>query len=291
MLEFEISDSNITTREGITCLKCDSSITVEPPVEKVDFCFCNLECESPLLVFAGDTDREKDFFTLYHKSKDESAIIQFFINKIELVDVTHGKSIPNGFEVDFTKIFNTLGGGDYTLKKVVTEWAVETVTEWGLFRVAPFDLSRADGTVKIEAFQTGNFENGFDFENENVKFSLRIDGTLTNKNEVLELLDTPDGRRNDIQVHDRFWNEYDLIFDSNKYGFMKLLLKNMLFGTQLFVSDYSLSNQHKEIPFNRVPLRLVETDSDHIKGTNTTSYSVKLRDSLRNGVKHPFIDC
>lgn len=291
MLDFQLPDDSPLVREGITCFRCDSSVTVPDPVPTVEHCFCKFECEEALLHFAGDTDRTKDYFTLYGKSIDPDYTQQFFINDEEIVDETLGRNIPNGFEVDFTKVFDVLGGGDYTLKKVYTEWGIEREESWGLFKVAPFNEVRADYTVKIEAFQTGSFENGFDFEDENVKFSLRIPGTLTNKQRVNELLDTPDENWRDLQVHDRFWNEYELIFDSNKYNFVKLLLDNMIYGTTFYISDYSLSNQHKQVPFNRIPLRIVETQSEHIKDSNTTNYIVKFKDALRDGIKHPFDEC
>ena len=288
MLEFQLLDGNPLIREGITCFKCDSTITVSDLNPEVNFCFCKFECEEPLLAFAGTTEREKDYFTLYGKSLDENYTQTFFINDEEIVDDTYGRTIPNGYEIDFTKVFNILGGGDYTLKKEFTEWGVTQTETWGLFRVAPFNEVRADDTVKIEAYQSGSFEKGYDFENEDVRFSLRIPGALTNKTEVYELLDTPDSRWMDQQVHDRFWNEYELIFNSNKYNFVRLILENLLFGTVLYISDYGLHNQHRKLPFNRIPLRIVETDSDHLKGTNTTNYTVKLKDALRDGIKHPY---
>ena len=292
MLDFESIDDRPLVREGITCFRCDSSISVDPPQPEVNFCFCKFECEEPLLQFAGETEREKDYFTLYGKSIDPDYLVKYFINDEEIVDESYGKTLTNGFEVDFTKVFNILGGGDYTLKKEETEWGITKTENWGVFRVAPFSEVRADGTFKIEAFQTGSIENSYDFENENVRFSLRIPGELTNKNPVLEFKDTPDSRRNDIQVHDRFWNEYDLIFDSNKYNFVRLILENMIVGTTIFVSDYGLTNQHKKEPFNRIPLRVEEIDTERVKNTNTTNYVIKMRDALRNGIKHPYIeDC
>ena len=68
------------------------------------------------------------------------------------------------------------------------------------------------------------------------------------------------------------------------------MLENLIIGTTLFVSDYNLQNQTRKEPFNKIPLRLIETESEHIKGTNTTQYTIKLRDALQNGIKHPYIE-
>lgn len=290
MLEFQLLDTNPLARMGITCKLDGASVDIVSDFTKLDFCFCSFECSEPLIQFAGTNEREKDYFTLYHKSKDETAAVSYSINDLPMIEA-YGRNIPNGFEVDFTKVASQLGFGDYTLKKEVEEFGQTFTESWGKFRVAPFSEIRADETVKIEAYQTGSFDNGFDFENENVKFSIRIPAILTNKTPVYETLDTPDANWKDIQIHDRFWNEYDLIFDSNKYNFVKLILENMVFGSELFVSDYNLLNQTTSVPFNRIPLRIIETDADHIKKSNTTSYVVKLRDAIRNGIKRPYNEC
>lgn len=289
MVIIQIDDTNHLDRDGITCYKADATVTITQPAETLDFCFCDFECEDYLLAFAGDTEREKDDFLLYYKSKDENLEVVYKINDIELVDVTHGEAITNGFRVDFTKIFNTLGGGDYTLKMEITEFGSEFTKSYGKFRVCPFDTFRADGTVKIEAYQNGNIESGFDYENDNVKFSLRIYGILTNKTKVNLYKDTPTNSRESIQVHNRWWYEYDLIFDSNKYNFVKLILDNMLVGSKLFISDYNLANMTKDEPFNKIQLIEKETNSEHVKNTNTTRYTVKLEDAIKNNVKHPYI--
>jgi len=289
MLEFQLTDDTPLIREGITCYRCDSSVQVGESEETVSHCFCEFECEEPLIQFASDKEREKDYFLLYYESSDEDLETIYKINETTLEDGTHGEAIEDGFLVDFTKIYNTLGGGIYTLTMEVTEWGVEFEKKYGKFKVAPFNIKRADGTVKIEAIQNGEIEKSFNFKGNNVPFSLRIPGILTDKTYVYELLDTPDNKRRDRQIHDRFWNEYNLIFNLNKYNFAELIFENMLIGSELYISDYSLENQHRENPFNRIPLRLVETESEHIKKTNTTQYTVKLKDAIRDGVKHPYI--
>ena len=84
-----------------------------------------------------------------------------------------------------------------------------------------------------------------------------------------------------------FIYEYDLIFSTNKYDFSNLVLENLIIGTTLFVSDYNLQNQTRKEPFNKIPLRLIETESEHIKGTNTTQYTIKLRGRATKRNKTP----
>jgi len=297
MLVFDLVNSSPALREGITCFKCDSTISSSPPEDELTTCFCDFECETNLLAFADTslnaTDRTKDYFTLYYKSKDETAIIGFKIGETVLIDGTHGESISNGFIVDFTKIFTELGGGAYNLFIEVTgEFGFDFVKTFGKFQVCPFSELRADGTVKIKSIQNGNIESGFDYGNENVPFHLRIDGVFGNKQKVNEFIKTPNRSRVDVQVHDRWWYEYEFIFDSNKYTFVNLILNNLLAGDEVYFSDYNLANMTRETPFNNIMVRETETETDHVKGTNTSNYVVKLEDALKNNIKHPYIkDC
>ena len=295
MLVFDLGDANPAIREGITCFICDSTISVTEQGPTLSTCFCDFECESPLLAFADDSDgateRTKDYFTLYYKSKDTTAIITFFIGDVELIDGTHGQAIPNGFIIDFTKIFTVLGGGQYTLNTIITgEFGITFTKSYGKFLVAPFSEERADGTVKIKSIQNGNIESGFDFGNENVTFYLRVNGIFGDKQKVNEFIKTPNGTRQDVQVHDRWWYEYAFEFGTNKYDFANLILDNMLAGDEVYFSDYNLVNMTKEKPFNNILVREVETETEHIAGTNSTTYTVKLEDALKNNIKHPYIE-
>lgn len=297
MLVFDLDNTAPALREGITCFRCDSTINSTPPEDELTTCFCDFECETNLLAFADTspsaTDRTKDYFTLYYKSKDETATIDFKIGDTVLVDGVHGDSIGNGFIVDFTKIFTELGGGAYTLTIDVSgEFGFDFVKEFGKFQVCPFSELRADGTVKIKSIQNGNIESGFDFEDENVPFYIRLDGFFGNKKKVNDFIKTPNGSRVDVQVHDRWFYEYEFIFDTNKYNFVNLILDNLLAGDEVYFSDYNLSNMTTKQPFNNILVRETETDTEHVTGTNTSNYVVKLEDALKNNIKHPYIkDC
>jgi len=305
MLIFDLPNTSPANREGITCYKCDSTISFTPPEDALSTCFCDFECETNLLAFADSspsaTDRTKDYFTLYYKSKDETAVISFNINGNDLIDGDHGVALFTdetetdqvGFIVDFTKIFTTFGGNQYTLNIVVTnEFGATFTRSYGKFQVCEFSELRADGTVKIKSIQNGSIESGFDYANENVPFYLRIEGFFGNKQKINEFIKTPNGSRVDVQVHDRWWYEYEFIFDSNKYNFIDLILDNLLSGDEVYFSDYNLLNATRDVPYNNIMVRESETDAEHITGTNTSVYTVKLEDALKNNIKHPYIeDC
>ena len=289
MLDFQLLDTDPLLREGITCKFGGAKVTVSPVGIKSDFCFCNFECSENLIAFAGTTKREKDYFTLYHKSQDDDAVVEFLINDIPLVDGTHGEAISSGFIVDFTKIFNEMGGGSYLLKISINEFGVLSESTYGNFDVMPFSEDMADGTVKIEGFQSGHIESSYNFENELVPFSIRLFGILGNENKVEESVITPDNDRIDIQAHERWFYEYELIFESNNHQLSRFFLDIIMPSTKLFFSDYNLSNMTKEVPFDQLQLRGKETESEHIKGTNTTVYTISLEEAVKNNVKHPYV--
>lgn len=290
MLEFELPNTSPLLREGITCKLETSRVQIEDLIEAIDYCFCSFECEENLLAFAGVKEREKDFFTLYYKSKDESATINFFIDDIQLVNDTYGEVIDNGYIVDFTKVFNELGGGLYTLKIEITEFGNTFEKTYGKFEVAPYNQERADGTVRLLSIQSGNIESSFDFGREGVPFMLRFPGILTNRQKVDELKQNQNSNRVEIQVHDRWWYEYELILETNRQKFANFILNTLLPGTELYVSDYNLTNETREEPYNNIRVRQVETSIEHIKGTNTSVYVIKLEDGIKRNIKHPFFE-
>ena len=289
MLEFQLLDPDPLLREGVTCKFEGIKINVPDPVFSSDFCFCDFECDSNLIAFAGTIDREKDYFTLYHNSKDPDATVQFFINDTELVDVIHGTAISNGFIVDFTKIFSVLGGGSYLLKTTISEFGSDLELSYGKFDVMPFSELMAEGTVKIESFQNGSIESYYDFGNENVPFSIRVFGILGNENKVKTSIITPNNSREDIQAHERWHYEYECIFTSNKHGLSRFILDIMMSSDKILFSDYNKSNMTTDKPFNKLHLREVETETEHILGTNTTKYTLSLEESIKNNVKHPYL--
>jgi len=294
MLVFDLSNTATAIREGITCYRCASTITAPESLITLDTCFCEFECDYPLLVFADNSltasERTKDYFTLYYKSKDSTATVSFFIDDTELIDITHGESINNGFIVDFTKIYNTFGGGFYTLKININEFGSTFTREFKRFQVAPYSEMRADGTVKIKSIQSGLIESGFDFGSQKVPFHIRIEGIFGNKQKVNEFKKTPDSNYIDRQVHDRWWYEYEFKFNTNKYNFVNLMLDNMLAGDEVYFSDYNLDNMTTTNPFNNVMVREVETETNRVERTNTTQYVVKLEDAVKNNIKRPYID-
>lgn len=284
MLRFQLPDLRPLQREGITCKLEAESIDVTNEPFELDFCFCGFECEDYLKVFSGVTEREKDFFTLYHKSLDESATVEFTINDIVLEDETHGETIPNGFTVDWTKIANTLGHGVYSLTTTINEFGAEKIRTVGEFRLMPFRLEDAHGTVKIKTIHNGDLESRYNFDCENVPFEIRLPAIFGNRTRVDEFEDFSNRNRDTEQIHDRWWYEYSLDFTMKNKALLDLLINQYLSGEIIEISDYQIFNH---VTYDKLRVRLRETDIEEEQGTNYATYSIKFEDYNKDKIKHP----
>jgi hypothetical protein len=149
MIDIQVTNTTNLVRNAITCLLDKTTKFIKSINDGLDFCFCQFECEQNLLVFAGANERENDLFTLYYKSQDDTATVKYFINEIEITDDTYGKIIQNGYVVDFGKVYSQLGGGIYTLKTEIEQFGETQEIKYGKFKLARFNILRANGTVKI----------------------------------------------------------------------------------------------------------------------------------------------
>ncbi len=284
MIDIQINNTTNLVRNSITCLLDKTTKSISAVNEPLDFCFCQFECEQNLLVFAGANERENDLFTLYYKSQDDTATVKYFINEIEITDDTYGKTIQNGYIVDFGKVFSELGGGIYTLKIEVEQFGETQKIKYGKFKLAPFNTIRANGTVKIQANLSNRIENGFDFGNENVPFEIRVDGKFGNRQRVIEQVLNPLANRNIEIAHKRWHYEYELNFDIQKFNFLKLIFETILAGEQVYITDYNLDTIGQE-PYNKVAVIEIETNSEEYQGINSTTHTIRFEDALKNGIK------
>ncbi len=284
MIDIQINNTTNLVRNSITCLLDKTTKSASVVNTSLDYCFCQFECEQNLLVFAGANGRENDLFTLYFKSEDENATVKYFINDTEITDNTYGKTIQNGYIVDFGKVYSELGGGDYVLKIEIEQFGETQEIKYGKFKLAPFNIMRANGTVKIQANLNNRIENGFDFGNENVPFEIRIDGKFGNRQRVIEQVLNQLSSRNTEIAHKRWHYEYELNFDIQKFNFLKLIFETILAGEQIYITDYNLDTIGQE-PYNKLPVIEIETNSDEYQGINSTTHTIRFEDALKNGIK------
>lgn len=289
MLEFQLPDPRPITSEGITCKLEDARVNVLDVPFVSDFCFCEFSCEKDLLAFAGTSKRERDFYTLYYENRDNDGSTEFFIIKngveTELVDGVHGRAIENGFIIEFTDIFNTLGSGRYSTRIDVLEFGVERIRTFQYFQVMPFNDLAADGTVRIESLQNGEIEGQFTYNN--VPFSIRVYGKLGDRQESFETIKNDTNNRIKEQVHTRNHFEYSLEINTVQHDFMIDILKNYSIGNVVTISDYNIRNQDV---YDQ--LQLTRTDEaatiDNDSQSRYAKYTIKFQDYIQNNIKRPF---
>ena len=286
MLVFNEPNTTVIPTEGIACHGCFGSVSLPPEQLELDYCFCLFECETEYKVFSGVNSREKDYFTFYYNSKDENATNTFTLLKgsdeYPLTDSTYGEIIAYGYELDWTKVANELGHGVYTLKEEISQFGRTTTRKYGKFRLLPFSLDVADGTVKIESYQSGKLENSFDFcEDSEVRFSFRVKGYFGNEKQKTETSRYVTAGRVDTNIQTRIYNEYELIFNTSDHKIARLISENMILGSRLYISDYNVLNP---VVYDRK--QVVFTDLEKTRLANRIrSFVFSLEDANKNIIK------
>lgn len=289
MLEFQLPDDRPLLVEGITCKLTGGKLSIPEGPFISDFCFCEFVCETPLLAFAGVTEREKDFYTLYYQNTDLEGSTAFFIvdngTDIELEDGVHGTAIDHGFIVDFTEIFNRLGHGKYSFRIDINQFGSNFFREYKYFQVTQFDDILADGTVKIESVQNGEIESQFSYNN--VPFSIRVYGKFGDMQEKYDAINNDTYSRLVEQVHVRTFFEYSLEINTNQHDFMLDVIKNYSLGSTILISDYNIRNQfvHNKVSVTRSNEAI---QIENQKESRYGKYVIKFQEAIQDNIKHPF---
>jgi hypothetical protein len=117
-----------------------------------------------------------------------------------------------------------------------------------------------------------------------VPFEIRVDGKFGNRQRVIEQVLNPLANRNIEIAHKRWYYEYELNFDVQKFNFLKLIFETILAGEQVYITDYNLDTIGQE-PYNKVAVIEIETNSEEYQGINSTTHTIRFEDALKNGIK------
>lgn len=277
MLVYDVIGSPPPTQEGITCLLVTGSVSLPPEQQEKNYCFCDrVGCsDTYLYAFVGNSDYESDKFHLFSQVDIEHTIEFKIIKKsnnqeYNLTDGVHGTLIQYDdstveFIVDWSKISNELGFGTYDLKIIRNYLGSERVQNFKTFLVLPFDSETADDTIRIKRKINGILENFADFKDYNIESQIRLRGQLNLTGIVTEVNTNPNANREQVQVHDREYNEYTLTINGINDDYYDLLVNNYLMSDIIEISDYNLMNKD----FRNLRLRKESYEVKNVSKFNT----------------------
>lgn len=292
---------------GLAVKTLSKKIISTPPAPAVSsFCGCDYWCEYEEPVFAdtGNDDFKKDTssFLVGKVTATDTVEIKLYREGVlvaTITDSTYGtyystftaQPLYVGWIADWSAIFTAFSGGQYQVIITCTTGGVDTDMESRKFRLMRFDEYCANGTVKIESYQSGNIvSSDFDFTDlvsGGWSSSIRVLGRFGNKRPTIEVDEFLNTSYQSVQNRTVVNFEYSL---DTKYMPINLLVDMAsmeLIGNELHITDYSLMNPFK---YNRIPVvtQAFEEVENQEAVNGESRYVVSFTDRTPNTIKRNY---
>lgn len=271
-----------------------------------DICLCDLGCEYIERVFAKTSGEwyQNDMNDFLLQKYIAADTITFKLYKDDVLqatisDNTYGTFYDfgdlnnanyTGFVIEWEKVYNALGAGNYQLKADKVILGVASTFESQKFYLIEYTDERADGTTRIESYQTGNILSS-DFDYTDLLSggwyqSFRMKGRLSTPapkintdrilNEDYEL----------VQVQDKITKEYFLETEQIPAFLSNKLIYDNTLANKFLVTDYNIYNH--EI-YRRLDLYATDLEKVNEPDRNRErSYKITLADKLDNNIKRNY---
>lgn len=247
-----------------------------------DICICDyITCDYIETVFASNEaqDYKKDFSDFLFKRFVATDTVELELHNLSglqatLDDDTYGtlfdgfpegndeQQLYYGYLVNWTEVFNALGGGTYFVKAKLNILGEEYEIDSRYFNLMGYSDVAADNTVKIESTQNGNIlGNEFDFTGLEWKQYLRILGRFGNPTPQYETDRYVDENQQFRQIKDRMSRQWTLATGLIGYEAAEKLLYNKLLANEILITDYSI---YAEAIWRKVNVRLEDVDKSEI---------------------------
>lgn len=232
-----------------------------------------------VLADLGDTASYKnDYSSVFYKRQTPNDTVTFqlvgvVLGTVALVDSTHGILYPFGsvgqpdlkyFTVEWRKILALFGEDSYKIRMVLSIAGVAFTIDTFSYELRQFSQTIADKTVRIDSKLDGKLlKINTDFRNTGYKNSLRMQGFFGNRQANFEQDNVVFSSKNGLPYYEdqiTMSNDWDYVFSAYQMPecLTRLLYNELLWGNQLFLSDYNLNN-HSYI-YEVLPAILAESN-------------------------------
>jgi hypothetical protein len=225
-------------------------------------------CYSALVVgdLSDDDKYKNDFSSVFYQKQTPADTVTFQIIKVggattNLVDVTHGVLYdfdvlhhnPNlsYFKVEWRKILNLLGAGQYTIRMNIVVGGLPSVAvDSNTFQLKPFSIDTCNGTVAFDGAMDGKLvEIETDFKNSEFETRLRLSGYFGNQSPNLEqenLIYSSSSRTGltyyEGQVTMKNDPSYTYQAENLPECISRQLIDFLIFSNDIYISDYNKNN-------------------------------------------------
>lgn len=204
-----------------------------------------------------------------------------------------GTQKPNVWvwEMDALKIANEIGFDKYIIEIEITNTSSEAVVslEEFCFKIMPFTCEGANGTVRIDVWQSGYIENGFDYTDMlfgGILQQIRLYGSFKFKSHTVETDNVQLSNKNLQQVQTKIVDNYVLQLIGLKSSNVAKVIKDFMLGNDIIISDYNMRN----IDLFRNKVVNLDTIDEPIRNemNGTYIYNINLVEKQQNTIKRNF---
>lgn len=254
-------------------------IQPEPPDRGFDEC-----CYSnKVLANLADTNNkyQNDFSTVYYQKQTPSDTVQFEIVGVStgttaLVDGTHGTLYdfdalhPNPdlsyFKVEWHKILTALGEDVYTIRMQISIAGLPAQNvDSNSFILKPWSITNADNTVRFDCNMDGKLEDsGVDFKGSDFETSLRTSGFFGNAQDDAQQKNVVFSSKKGLKMFESqitMSNDPSYTYQVNNIPecISRQIRELLIFGNQLFISDYNINNHSYRYELTPVVLDSIDS--------------------------------
>lgn len=267
--------------------------------------YCQYECEYIEPVFAnvgGDWwENDKNSFLFQKVVSADTITIQLWKGNEKVADIsddtygTYYSSFTNqplyrGFIVEWEKVFDEEGAGLYQIKADLDIMGNASTFESHRFQLLPYSDILANGTVRIESYQTGNIlASEFDYTDlldGGWYNSFRIKGFFGFKTPKLEIDNYLNQDYKQEQIQDKVSTEWTLETNLLPSYISNVLAYDNILANKLLITDYNIFNT--EI-FRRIEVYPQEFgDVSHYANNRNTKFIIIFTNKIDNNIKTNF---
>jgi len=235
-----------------------------PQTEPPDRGFKECCISSLVLADLSDADPYKnDFTSVFYKRQTPADTISYEIigastGTTVLVDGVHGVLYPFGgaeqpdlsyFKVEWRLILGALGEDVYTIRKVVNIAGVPTnIDSLVTYDLKSFTKTLADNSVRFDSKLDGKLVKiDVDFKNSGYENSVRLPGYFGNRQPAFEqdnVVFSSKKGKSYFESQITMSNDWEYTYQANQIQecLARPLLEELIWGNEIFISDYNLNN-------------------------------------------------
>lgn len=282
-------------------------------------CFCSCETVIPAFAYLDDTNNKEfnDCFFWLLTVPTDATVVATLTNldtatDYVITDNTYGilydvdvlKDNTWAFIVKWANVATEIGYGNYQLNITVSDFNANEIfnKDYPKFKLLPYTCENAHGTVRIESWNSGYIEGGFDYRGISIDNpftssfgsarklntwiqQIRYYGRLTRDRLPTQTDNHWDNLRNLTQVQTQIQNGWNLRLDFIKADISYKIIYDNLLGDFLYLSDYNANNIAK---FRDVKVSLEAPDDPQTFLDQTEVFNIKFVDYKQNLLKRNF---